>query len=122
MARVKPFAAVRWKGERVDLGRVLARDPTTLLDEQARALAQGDPRNVVRLCLPRTEAGDAGDAPVRRARLLYAEQRRAGLLVEDAQPAFYCLRRKGDDGEPVQGFFAAVAVDDVDVEPADDER
>lgn len=114
MALVKPFTAVRYQGERVDLGRVLARDPTSLEDAAARALTAAEPRNVVRFCLPREEPGDGRAGGVRRARFLYAEQRRAGLLVRDERPAFYCLRRRDEDGEIVQGFFAAAAIEDLE--------
>src|SRR5690348_11126927 len=109
MAVVKPFQAMRLAGDRVSLGKVLAPDPQGLGREGLQALVERDPRNVARLCTPIAEAGDGARAFERRAALLFAELVRARLLVKDERPAFYCLRKKGD--EDAQGFFAAVETD-----------
>ncbi len=116
MVVVKPFPALRLQGDRMDLSRVLSRDPTGLSAGDVDALVAADPRNVARLTSMRGEDGDGARAGERRAALLFAELARAGLLVQDERPAFYCLRRRDEDGEQTQGFFCALSID----EPAAD--
>src|SRR3954462_12505966 len=55
-----PFRALRYDASRVRLDQVLAPPYDVIDDRQRSELAARDPRNVVRLTLPRDEAEESG--------------------------------------------------------------
>lgn len=95
----RPFAAFRYAPARVELAAVLGE-------------GDADPRHVRRLV-------DTGpDAPPTRAALLFAEWRRARVIVRDEQPSITVVRRRNPAGEEALGAFVAVSLDGVT--PLDD--
>lgn len=112
MATVRPFRALRYAPERVDLPLVLA-PPGALDEETARELHEREPRNAVRVVAG--AEGPLDDAASRRAALHLAEWRRAGILVGDEHPSLYLLRQTRTDADGAErvdvGFFGLLALD-----------
>jgi uncharacterized protein (DUF1015 family) len=111
VADIVPFAGLRYDPVRVgDLSRVLA-PPYDVIDEAERAVLEArDPRNVVRIELPRGE----GDARYAEAARLLAAWSAEGVLRIDAAPAFYIYDQTFDWGgwrHSRRGFFAAVRIE-----------
>jgi hypothetical protein len=108
---LKAFRAWRYDVSRVPLGAVTGPD-------------KGDPRHVRRLLDATPEDGDGiGDppAPLLRARLRFAEWRRARILLRDDRPALTVVRRTvagaaGEDAAALAIFgvlpFTALPLDD----------
>jgi len=88
---VRPFRALRYSTEVVpDLGSVVAPPYDVISPELHRRLLARDPRNVVRLDLPESEAGDADpDERYRRAARLIRAWRSDGTLRRDPRPSLY---------------------------------
>jgi uncharacterized protein (DUF1015 family) len=115
--QIRPFRALRYAPDAVaDLTSVVAPPYDVLADaDRARYLAR-DPRNVVRLDAPGTEAGDAEDDRYRRAARTLAAWRSDGTLHKDPRPAIYVheqtYRVPGTDIERTQrGFFARLRLE-----------
>jgi uncharacterized protein (DUF1015 family) len=109
-----PFAGVRYDsgaiGARLD---ALAAPPYDVIDEDHRvALEANDPRNAVRLILPR-DADEEGDRYARAA-ATFARWRDDGVLVADSEPRLYAyeMRYRGSHGEPrhTRGVIGALAL------------
>ena len=91
-----PFRGLRYQGR--DLSRVTAPPYDVIDDDERDALERSDPRNAVRLILPRD------DAPTDRyacAAAALERWRADGTLFVDAEPAFYEYRMffEADNGE-----------------------
>jgi uncharacterized protein (DUF1015 family) len=82
-----PFRALRYDAERVDLSTVLAPPYDVIDDEEQQRLEARDPRNVVRLTLPRDDDGPQSRYAA-AARALGA-WRAEGVLRADRAPALY---------------------------------
>jgi uncharacterized protein (DUF1015 family) len=114
---IRPFRALRYNASTVgDLARVVA-PPYDVVDrpEQERLLAR-HPANVVRLDLPREEAGDAPDDRYRRAARALAAWRSDGTLHKDPHPSIYVYEQTylvpGMDVARTQvGFFARLRLE-----------
>jgi uncharacterized protein (DUF1015 family) len=92
VARIKPFQAVRYDGEKAGpLGSLLALPYDVIGAEQRERYLESSPYNVVRLILP--------DSCEEAARL-FAEWRRDGILVDEGEEAVWWLRQdyEGPDG------------------------
>jgi uncharacterized protein (DUF1015 family) len=89
MADIAPLTPLRFDLGRLPggLGSVVAPPYDVISAAQRAALAEQDPHNVVRLILPDGE----GDAKYAHAADLLAQWRESGVLVRDAEPAFYRL-------------------------------
>jgi uncharacterized protein (DUF1015 family) len=112
---VRPFRALRYDPKRVDLARVLVPPYDVIsVDERAR-LWERDPHCAIRLELTRGVGEESRTDYVDVAERL-GEWQRSGVLVRDAQPAFYALRQRfaGPDGSRVErvGWFAALRLED----------
>jgi uncharacterized protein (DUF1015 family) len=102
-----PFRALRYDPERVDLAQVLA-PPYDVIDADAQAgLEARDPANVVRLTLPRDDAGPDSryDAAGRQLR----EWRAAGVLRPDAEAALYVYEEQAE-GHVQRGLVGALGL------------
>ncbi len=92
MARIKPFRAVRYDGDKAGpLGPLVAPPYDVIGPEQRERYLESSPYNVVRLILPDTSE---------EAARLFSEWRRDGILVEEDQEAVWWLRQdyEGPDG------------------------
>jgi uncharacterized protein (DUF1015 family) len=87
MAEIAPLTPLRYDLSRLPSGpAAVVAPPYDVIDEALRAeLAARDPHNVVQIDLPSGE----GDARYENARTLLAAWRDKGVLVRDAEPAFY---------------------------------
>src|SRR6476661_2136646 len=107
MPTVRPFRALRYDQEVAGPLDDLVAPPYDVISETARDeyLARS-PYNVVHLTLPDSEEQAAADL---------AAWRRAGILVEDAEPAYWWLAQRytGPDGieRTRAGFVAALRVE-----------
>ncbi len=114
MAEARPFRAVRYAVERAGPLEALVAPPFDVIspDEQKTYYARHR-HNVIRLILGQTYPGDhAADNRYTRARDFFQQWRRAGILDEDAEPAFYLYRHRfvlPPEGAAVRlGLVAAV--------------
>lgn len=117
MPVVRPFRALRFATDLVDLGRVIAPPYDVIGPEEHQGLLARDPRNVVRLDLPDADSSDVDpDERYRRAARLVATWRGEGVLRQDPRPAVYVYEqrflRPGSDSVGVRrGFFARVGLE-----------
>src|SRR5688572_2529309 len=111
MADVQPLPALHYELGRVGpLDRVTA-PPYDVIDAAQRAaLAARSPYNVVELDLPQ------GERPYERAADLLDQWRRAGILVQDREPALWpftqTFKRPNGSTAVRSGFFCRVRISD----------
>jgi uncharacterized protein (DUF1015 family) len=115
MSEVRPFRALRYDTQQVDLGRVIVPPYDVIAAEDREAFFERDPHNAIRLELTRDvkdqSTTDYADIPA-----TLTEWCEAGVLRHDPQPGFYPLRQRftdPDGREQVrQGFFALLRLED----------
>jgi uncharacterized protein (DUF1015 family) len=114
---IRPFRALRYDAATVADPTLVVAPPYDVIGaaEQDRLLAR-HPANVVRLDLPRDEAGDGPDDRYRRAARTLAGWRSDGTLHKDPHPSIYVYeqtyRVPGTDATRVQrGFFARLRLE-----------
>jgi uncharacterized protein (DUF1015 family) len=115
VTRIRPFRAVRYDPDRVDLGRVIA-PPYDVIAARDRAdLFERDPHNAVRLELTRDVADEAG-TDYAEVPATFRSWQRDAVLVRDDRPAIYGLRQQFEapDGSRCarDGFFALLQLED----------
>ncbi len=120
MAIIKPFRAVRYNPHRVADLQAVVSQPYDKIDDalRDRYLALS-PYNVVRLILNPPQPGDLAGGPnsYTRARDLYRQWLREGVLLREDRPAFYVYRQTFSiEGQTLtrQGLIAAVELVDFD--------
>ena len=102
-----PFRSLRYDSDAVDLAKVLA-PPYDVIDESERmALEAREPHNVVRLTLPRDDAGEGSRYAAAAAQL--AEWRTAGIMRADAAAAVYVYEQHSD-GHTQRGIVGALGL------------
>lgn len=92
MARIYPFRAFRYQGEKAGtaLGKLVTQPYDKITPALQERYYQASPYNLVRLILGRAEPGDNNARNVyTRAANWLGEWIRAGVLAQDARPAFY---------------------------------
>ncbi len=117
MTRIRPFRALRYDPEHVDLSQVIAPPYDVIAAEERGVLFDREPHNAVRLELTRSveeqAATDYAEVPER-----LAAWRREGVLALDASQALYPLRQRftAPDGrvQTRDGFFALLHLEDYD--------
>lgn len=113
MPAASPFRALCYAPHlRASMDRLVAPPYDVLSDEQRRSLADGHPRNVVHLDLPRP-SGEVD--PYESAAALLQRWVEDGTLARDARPAFYAceqLYRDPSGREAARrGFFARLTLE-----------
>jgi uncharacterized protein (DUF1015 family) len=114
---VRPFRALRFRSDTVgDLSLVLSPPYDVISPEEQRRLLARHPRNVVRLDLPQTEAGEEAEEPYRRAAQTLAQWRSDGTLFKDPRPSIYVYEQTyevpGTGVERTQrGFFGRLRLE-----------
>lgn len=117
MPHVRPFRALRFRSEAVgDLSLVLSPPYDVVSPDEQRRLLARHPRNVIRLDLPETEAGEDPEERYRRAARTLATWRSDGTLLKDPRPAVYVYEQTysvpGSGVERTQrGFFARLRLE-----------
>jgi uncharacterized protein (DUF1015 family) len=115
---LSPFRGLRYAEDRVSgLAEVTSPPYDVIVHDTADHLLASDPHNVVRLILPRHDAGNPGNAYTDAARTL-AEWRATGILVPDPQPALYVYEQKLPSGPVLQrGLIGALHLVPLDAGP-----
>src|SRR5262245_18154212 len=113
---VRPFRALRYAPDAVDLQRVVAPPYDVISEERQRALLARDPLNVVRLDLPASEPGEEPDVRYRRAAQTLAQWRGTGILRADGRPSFYAYEQAyqipgSDEVRTQRGFFGRLKLE-----------
>src|SRR4051794_24837363 len=99
-----PFRGLRYDSSRIELANVLA-PPYDVIDSTKQAeLESRDEHNVVRLTLPRDDAGEASGYAAAAARL--RQWRDDGVLVADPEPALYVYEQQAG-GHTQRGLVGA---------------
>ena len=113
-----PFRGLRYSHDRVSgLAEVTSPPYDVIAHDTADHLLASDPHNVVRLILPRHDAGNPGDAYTDAAGLL-AKWQDAGILVPDPQPALYVYEQQLPSGRVLQrGLIGALQLVPLDAGP-----
>ena len=115
MPRFEPFPAVRYDPRRVDLQAVVAPPYDVVSDEDRGVYAARDPHNVVHIDVPLES-----DGPDRyqRAADTFRQWLADGVLVADAEPAYYryAMTFPDETGQrrTISGVLGALAVLDPD--------
>jgi uncharacterized protein (DUF1015 family) len=117
MPDIRPFRALRYDVATVGEPALVVAPPYDVIGpSQADHLAARHPANIVRLDLPRQEAGDEPDDRYRRAARTLAGWRSDGTLHKDPHPSIYIYEQAyqvpGSDVDRVQrGFFARLRLE-----------
>jgi uncharacterized protein (DUF1015 family) len=104
-----PFRGLRYAQDRISgLAEVTSPPYDVIAQDAAARLRAADPHNVVRLILPRHDAGNPGDAYTDAAHLL-REWQEQGILQPDPRPALYVYEQARAGGEVIQrGLIGAL--------------
>jgi uncharacterized protein (DUF1015 family) len=104
-----PFRGLRYVQDRVSgLAEVTSPPYDVIAQDAAAQLRASDPHNVVRLILPRHDAGNPGNAYTDAAQLLRDWQEQ-GVLLPDPRPALYVYEQARPGGEIIQrGLIGAL--------------
>jgi uncharacterized protein (DUF1015 family) len=93
MPEIKPFAALRYNPDNINLADVVVPPYDVIKDKQREKLA-AQPYSGVRLTLIPEEPTDTPESNrYTRSRDLFEEWRRDGVLVQDEEPSLYVLRQ-----------------------------
>jgi len=118
MAEIRAFRGIRYNAQRVgDLNQVVTPPYDVIGSDLQAALYARSPYNMVRLDLGTIQPGDDdADNRYTRARSLFGQWLRDGVLAPDPAPSLYWLEEayRLEDGSPCtrKGFVAAVRVED----------
>ena len=104
-----PFRGLRYAQDRVSgLAEVTSPPYDVIAQDAAAQLRAADPHNVVRLILPRHDAGNPGDAYSDAAQL-FRDWQEQGILVPDPRPALYVYEQALRGGPVLQrGLIGAL--------------
>ena len=104
-----PFRGLRYAQDRVSgLAEVTSPPYDVIAQDAAAQLRAADPHNVVRLILPRHDAGNPGDAYT-DASQLFRDWQQQGILLPDPRPALYVYEQALRGGEVIQrGLIGAL--------------
>jgi uncharacterized protein (DUF1015 family) len=117
MTVVRPFRAVRYDPARVELSQVIVPPYDVIAGDERSSFFDRDPHNAIRFELTRDVASEATTDYVWIREHLDA-WRESGVLVQDAEPAFYVMRQRfcAPDGRELErvGFFAELGLAEYD--------
>ncbi|MHC5033852.1 MAG: DUF1015 domain-containing protein [Planctomycetota bacterium] len=101
MIRIAPFKALRYNPEAISfISRVVAPPYDVISQEDAQALRDGDPHNVIRLTLGKVGKDGRSNEEYARAAEVFAEWLRDGVLIRDDAPGVYvCEQAFSLDGK-----------------------
>ena len=104
-----PFRGLRYAQDRVSgLAEVTSPPYDVIAQDAAAQLRAADPHNVVRLILPRHDAGNPGDAYSDAAQL-FRDWQEQGILLPDPRPALYVYEQAMRGGAVLQrGLIGAL--------------
>jgi uncharacterized protein (DUF1015 family) len=117
MTVVRPFRAVRYDLEQIDLSKVIVPPYDVIAADERGAYFDRDPHNAIRFELTRDVQDEAGADYGSIADTL-AEWRASGALIHDGEPGYYVMRQRftAPDGKLHErvGFFAELGLAEYD--------
>ena len=117
MTVVRPFRAVRYDTERVDLSSVIVPPYDVIAADERGSFFDRDPHNAIRFELTR-DVADEASANYAWIRETLDRWRASGVLIQDDQPGYYVMGQRyiapsGEEFERV-GFFGELALEEYD--------
>ena len=117
MTVVRPFRALRYDTDRVDLSKVIVPPYDVIAADERAAFFDRDPYNAIRFELTRDAADEAGtDYGWIREHLDAWRER--GVLIRDDAPGYYVMGQRyvAPNGETLErtGFFGALRLEEYD--------
>lgn len=113
MTDVRPFPALRYDPERVELSRVIVPPYDVVQPDEREAFYDRDPHNAIRFELTREVKDEASTDYAHIAQTL-EQWRKDGVLIRDEEPAYYVMRQRFEapSGEWLErtGFFAELGL------------
>ncbi|MFP6605574.1 MAG: DUF1015 domain-containing protein, partial [Myxococcota bacterium] len=113
MTVVRPFRAVRYDPERVELSRVIVPPYDVIAADERGAFFDRDPHNAIRFELTR-DTDDEATTDYADIRDQLDAWRESGVLLQDEEPAFYVMRQRfrAPDGRELErlGLFAELGL------------
>ena len=117
MTAIRPFSALRYDVDRVDLSKVIVPPYDVIAPEERSAFFDRDPHNAIRFELTRDVADEATTDYSEIAENVSA-WRSSGVLIRDAAPAYYVLRQSfvAPDGQSLErvGFYGELGLEEYD--------
>ena len=117
MTVVRPFRAVRYDPDRVELSEVIVPPYDVIAADERASFFDRNPHNAIRFELTRDVADEAA-ADYAWIRETFDAWRASGVLVQDAEPAYYVMaqRYEAPSGEVLErvGFFAELGLEEYD--------
>jgi uncharacterized protein (DUF1015 family) len=115
MTVVRPFRAVRYDTDRVDLSSVIVPPYDVIAADERGSFFDRDPHNAIRFELTR-DAADEASADYAWIRETLDAWRASGVLIQDDAPGFYVMGQRytapsGEDLERV-GFFGELSLEE----------
>jgi uncharacterized protein (DUF1015 family) len=117
MTVVRPFRALRYDTDRVDLSRVIVPPYDVIAADERGSFFDRDPHNAIRFELTR-DAADEASADYSWIRETLDAWRANGVLILDESPGYYVMgqRYRAPTGEVLErvGFFGELALEEYD--------
>lgn len=117
MTEVRPFRAVRYDLERVDLSKVIVPPYDVIADDERGRFFDRDPHNAIRFELTRNVKDQAGTDYSEIADTL-SRWMQSGVLVQDDEPGYYVMRQRftAPDGATLErvGFYGELGLAEYD--------
>lgn len=117
MTVARPFRAVRYDTRRVDLSAVIVPPYDVIAADERASFFDRDTHNAIRFELTRDVADEAA-ADYAWIRGTFDAWRAEGVLVQDAEPAYYVMGQRyvAPSGETLErvGFFAELGLEEYD--------
>ena len=115
MTVVRPFRAVRYDADRVELSSVIVPPYDVIAADERGSFFDRDPHNAIRFELTRN-AEDEAAADYAGIRGMLDAWRASGVLIQDDQPGYYIMgqRYTAPSGETLErvGFFGELALEE----------
>ena len=117
MTAIRPFSAVRYDLDRVDLSKVIVPPYDVIAADERGDFFDRDPHNAIRFELTRNAADEATTDYSEIAQTLEA-WRRDGVLMSDPTPGYYVMKQRftAPDGQVLErvGFFGELGLEEYD--------
>lgn len=115
MSIVRPFSAVRYDPDRVDLSSVIVPPYDVIAADERGSFFDRDPHNAIRFELTR-DAADEASADYSEIREIFDAWRASGVLIQDERPGYYVMGQRygapsGGELERI-GFFGELALEE----------
>jgi len=115
MTVVRPFRAVRYDADRVELSSVIVPPYDVIAADERGSFFDRDPHNAIRFELTRN-AEDEAAADYAGIREMLDAWRASGVLIQDDQPGYYIMGQRyiAPSGETLErvGFFGELALEE----------